>query len=31
MEFDRVETIFILAFYWLIPLTDEGGEEIGVP
>ena len=29
---DRVEIAFILAlFYWLKPLTDEGGEETGVP
>ena len=32
VTFDRVEIAFILAlFYWLKPLTDEGGEETGVP
>ena len=32
IEFDRVEMAFILAlFYWLKPLTNEGGEEAGVP
>ena len=32
VKFDRVEIAFILAlFYWLKPLTDEGGEETGVP
>ena len=32
IQFDRVETAFILAlFYWLKPLTDEGGEETIVP
>ena len=31
-KYDRVEIAFILAlFYWLKPLTDEGGEETGVP
>ena len=31
-KFDRVEITFISAvFYWLKPLTDEGGEETGVP
>ena len=31
-KFDRVDIAFILAlFYWLKPLTDEGGEETGVP
>ena len=31
-KFDRVELSFIFAlFYWLKPLTDEGGEETGVP
>ena len=30
-KFDRVEIAFILAFYWLKPLTNEGGEETGVP
>ena len=29
---DRIEIAFILAlFYWLKSLTDEGGEETGVP
>ena len=29
---DRIELAFILAlFYWLKRLTDEGGEETGVP
>ena len=32
IKFDRVEIAFILAlFYWLEPLTNEGGEETGVP
>ena len=32
LSFDRVEISFILALlYWLEPLTDEGGEETGVP
>ena len=32
IKFERVEIAFILAvFYWLEPLTDEGGEETGVP
>ena len=32
VKFDRVEIAFILAlFYWLKPLTDDGGEETGVP
>ena len=32
ITFDRVEIAFILAlFYWLKPLTDEGGEETGEP
>ena len=32
IKFYRVEIAFILAlFYWLKPLTDEGGEETGVP
>ena len=32
IKFDRVEIAFIAAlFYWLKPLTDEGGEETGVP
>ena len=32
IKFDRVEIAFVLAFfYWLKPLTDEGGEETGVP
>ena len=32
IKFDRVEIAFILAlFYWLKPLTDEGGEETRVP
>ena len=32
IKFDRVEIAFILAlFYWLKPLTDEGGEESGMP
>ena len=31
-KFDRYEITFILAlFYWLKQLTDEGGEETGVP
>ena len=31
-KFDRVEIAFTLAlFYWLKPLTNEGGEETGVP
>ena len=31
-KFDRVEIASILAlFYWLKPLTAEGGEETGVP
>ena len=30
VKFDRVEIAFILAlFYWLEPLTNEGGEETG--
>ena len=32
IKFVRVEIAFILVlFYWLKPLTDEGGEETGVP
>ena len=32
VKFDRIEIEFILAFFWwLKPLNDEGGEEIGVP
>ena len=32
IKFDRVEIVIILALlYWLKPLTDEGGEETGVP
>ena len=32
MKFDRVEIAFILAlFYCVKPLTDEGGDETGVP
>ena len=32
MKFDRNEIAFILAlFYWMKPLTDEGGEETGAP
>ena len=32
IKFDRVEIAFIVAlFYWLKPLTNEGGEETGVP
>ena len=32
IKFERGEIAFILAvFYWLEPLTDEGGEETGVP
>ena len=32
IKFDRVEIAFVLAFIWLPePLTDEGGEETGVP
>ena len=32
IKYDRVEIAFIWAlFYWLKPLTDEGGEETGVP
>ena len=32
IKFDRFETAFIFAsFYWLKPLTDEEGEETGVP
>ena len=32
IKFDRVEIVFILALlYWPKPLTDEGGEETGVP
>ena len=32
VKFDRDEIAFILAlFYWLKPLTVEGGEETGVP
>ena len=32
IKFDRVEITFISAsFYGLKPLTDEGGEETGVP
>ena len=32
VKFDRVEIAFIWAlFYWLNHLTDEGGEETGVP
>ena len=32
IKFDRVEIAFIWAlFYWLNHLTDEGGEETGVP
>ena len=31
-KFDRIGIAFILALsYWLKPLTDEGGQEIGVP
>ena len=31
-NFDKVEITFISAlFYWLIPFTDEGGEETRVP
>ena len=32
IKFDRVEIAFIVAlFHWLKPLTDDGGEETGVP
>ena len=32
IKFDRAEVAFMLAlFYWLKPLTDEEGEETGVP
>ena len=32
INFDRVEIAFILTlFYWLTPLTNEGGEETGIP
>ena len=32
VKFVRVEIAFILVlFHWLKPLTDEGGEETGVP
>ena len=32
IKFDRDEIAFILALlYWLKPLTDEEGEETGVP
>ena len=32
IKFDRLEIAFISAlFYWLKPLTDEGGEETGAP
>ena len=32
IKFDRVEIAFTFAlFYWLKPLTDEGGEETRVP
>ena len=32
VKFDRVEIAFIFdLFYWLKRLTDEGGEEIGLP
>ena len=32
IKFERVEIAFILAlFYWLESITDEGGEETGVP
>ena len=32
IKFDRVEIAFILTLlYWLKPLTDESGEETGVP
>ena len=31
IKFDIVEIMFILTlFYWVKPLTDEGGEETGV-
>ena len=32
IKFNRAYIAFISAlFYWLKPLTDEGGEETGVP
>ena len=32
IKFDRAEIVPVSAlFYWLKPLTDEGGEETGVP
>ena len=32
VKFDEAEIAFTLAvFYWLKPLTNEGGEETGVP